>query len=207
MSLRYALLGLLSDGPASGYDLLRTFKHSLANVWPTTQSQIYTELTKLADAGLIEVSDEGPRGRKEYTLTDTGLDDLRTWLTTTEPKQAVRNEALLRIFFLGVIPVNRPTPISRAWKSAPIRRTRSCANSSGRSTGTTATCPDTAASHWNTANASPPRTGSGRAGPSSNCRPRTNSRPAQGRSRPRYGGYTPSPWASTGHDAGNSSSQ
>lgn len=33
MSLRYALLGLLSDGPASGYDLLRTFKHSLANVW------------------------------------------------------------------------------------------------------------------------------------------------------------------------------
>ncbi|APA98983.1 PadR family transcriptional regulator [Nocardia seriolae] len=104
MSLRYALLGLLSDGPASGYDLLRTFKHSLANVWPATQSQIYTELTKLADAGLIEVSDEGPRGRKEYTLTDTGLDDLRTWLTTTEPKQAVRNEALLRIFFLGVIP-------------------------------------------------------------------------------------------------------
>ncbi|MEC3917841.1 PadR family transcriptional regulator [Nocardia sp. CDC160] len=104
MSLRYALLGLLSDGPASGYDLLRTFKHSLANVWPATQSQIYTELTKLADTGLIEISDEGPRGRKEYTLTDAGLEDLRTWLTTTKPKQVVRNEALLRIFFLGVVP-------------------------------------------------------------------------------------------------------
>ncbi|GAB2514159.1 PadR family transcriptional regulator [Nocardia heshunensis] len=104
MSLRYALLGLLSEGPASGYDLLRTFKESLANVWPATQSQMYTELTKLADAGLIEVSDEGPRGRKEYTLTPAGLDDLRTWLTTTNPKRNVRNEALLRIFFLGVIP-------------------------------------------------------------------------------------------------------
>ncbi|MVU78240.1 PadR family transcriptional regulator [Nocardia sp. ET3-3] len=104
MSLRYALLGLLSDGPASGYDLLRTFKDSLANVWPATQSQIYTELTKLAEAGLLEVSDQGPRGRKEYTLTAAGLEDLRTWLTTTKPKPAVRNEALLRIFFLGVVP-------------------------------------------------------------------------------------------------------
>ncbi|GAB0102761.1 helix-turn-helix transcriptional regulator [Nocardia sp. JMUB6875] len=104
MSLRYALLGLLSEGPASGYDLLRTFKHSLANIWPATQSQIYTELTKLAEARLIEVSDEGPRGRKEYTLTAAGLDDLRTWLTTTRPKRAVRNETLLRVFFLGVTP-------------------------------------------------------------------------------------------------------
>ncbi|MTE15263.1 PadR family transcriptional regulator [Nocardia aurantiaca] len=104
MSLRYALLGLLSDGPASGYDLLRTFKVSLANVWPATQSQIYTELTKLSDAGLIAVTDEGPRGRKEYTITDTGLDDLRTWLTTTKPKAVTRNETLLRVFFLGAIP-------------------------------------------------------------------------------------------------------
>ncbi|AYF76964.1 PadR family transcriptional regulator [Nocardia yunnanensis] len=104
MSLRYALLGLLSEGPASGYDLLRTVKHSLATVWPATQSQIYTELTKLADTGLIEVTDEGPRGRKEYTLTPAGLDALRTWLTTTTPKTQVRNEAVLRIFFLGVLP-------------------------------------------------------------------------------------------------------
>ena len=38
----------------------------MANVWPATQSQLYGELNKLADAGLIEVSDIGPRGRKEY---------------------------------------------------------------------------------------------------------------------------------------------
>ncbi|MFQ6394408.1 PadR family transcriptional regulator [Nocardia sp. KC 131] len=104
MSLRYALLGLLADRPASGYDLLQRFKGSLANVWPATQSQIYTELSKLADAELIAVSDEGPRGRKEYTLTDTGRADLRHWLTDTKPKRVVRNEVLLRVFFLGVIP-------------------------------------------------------------------------------------------------------
>ncbi|MEV6769365.1 PadR family transcriptional regulator [Nocardia sp. NPDC051030] len=106
MSLRYALLGLLSDEPASGYDLLQRFKGSLSNVWPATQSQIYTELTKLADAGLIAVSDEGPRGRKEYTISQAGIDDLRTWLITTKPKRVARNEMLLRVFFLGMVPTS-----------------------------------------------------------------------------------------------------
>ncbi|WP_378739017.1 PadR family transcriptional regulator [Nocardia brasiliensis] len=104
MSLRYAMLGLLADRPASGYDLLHRFKHSLANIWSATQSQIYTELAKLADDELIAVSDEGPRGRKEYTITPAGLADLRRWLTETEPKEVNRNEMLLRVFFLGVVP-------------------------------------------------------------------------------------------------------
>lgn len=59
MSLRHALLGLLSERPASGYDLLKRFETSLANVWPATQSQMYTELSKLAAAGLISASAEG----------------------------------------------------------------------------------------------------------------------------------------------------
>ena len=56
--------------PGSGYDLLKHFEKSMANVWPATQSQLYGELNKLADAGLIEVSDIGPRGRKEYRITE-----------------------------------------------------------------------------------------------------------------------------------------
>lgn len=103
MSLRYAMLGLLADRPASGYDLLQRFKVSLANVWSATQSQIYTELSKLADAELIAVSDEGPRGRKEYTITEAGLAELRHWLTDTRPKRVIRNETLLRVFFLGAV--------------------------------------------------------------------------------------------------------
>ncbi|QIS02652.1 PadR family transcriptional regulator [Nocardia brasiliensis] len=103
MSLRFAVLGLLADRPASGYDLIQRFKASLANVWTATQSQIYTELATLADAGLISVSDEGPRGRKEYTITEPGLTELRHWLTETKPKQLARNETTLRVFFLGVL--------------------------------------------------------------------------------------------------------
>jgi DNA-binding PadR family transcriptional regulator len=103
MSLRHALLGLLVDRSASGYDLLKLFNTSLANVWPATQSQIYTELNKLADAGLIAVAAEGPRGRKQYALTDEGLAELRHWLTETEPQHSRRSEVLLRVFFLGVV--------------------------------------------------------------------------------------------------------
>ncbi|GGN65397.1 PadR family transcriptional regulator [Streptomyces albiflavescens] len=103
MSLRHALLGLLSDRPASGYDLLKLFETSLANVWPATQSQIYTELTKLDGTGLITVAAEGPRGRKEYAITDEGLAELRHWLTETRPQRNTRSDVLLRVFFLGVL--------------------------------------------------------------------------------------------------------
>jgi PadR family transcriptional regulator, regulatory protein AphA len=103
MSLRHALLGLLANRTASGYDLMKLFDTTLANVWPATQSQVYGELTRLADTGLAEVTAEGPRGRKEYALTEAGRAELDHWLTETRPEQPRRNETLLRVFFLGLL--------------------------------------------------------------------------------------------------------
>ena len=103
MSLKHAALGLLSRGPASGYDLLQTFHESLANVWPATQSQLYGELNKLAESGLVEVVAEGARGRKEYAITEAGLAELKHWLTEVDPVPARRSEVLLRVFFLNVV--------------------------------------------------------------------------------------------------------
>src|SRR5690242_10078762 len=103
MSLRQGLLGLLGDGPASGYDLLKVFERSLAFVWPATQSQLYGELNRLAADGLIVVSDEGPRRRKEYTITPAGRAELEHWLTDVEPDRVRRNDAMLRVFFLGTL--------------------------------------------------------------------------------------------------------
>jgi DNA-binding PadR family transcriptional regulator len=103
MSLRMAALGLLAQQPGSGYDLLRTFEKSMANVWPATQSQLYGELNKLADGGLIEVTDIGPRGRKEYRITSDGRDELHKWLLSPEVDPPFRDASLLRIFLLGEI--------------------------------------------------------------------------------------------------------
>ena len=104
MSLRHAALGLLSRGPASGYDLLKVFEASMANVWPATQSQLYGELNKLADAGLIEVAEVGPRGRKEYAITDAGRAELHRWMTSPQDDPVFRSAQLLRVFLLNELP-------------------------------------------------------------------------------------------------------
>lgn len=103
MSLRHAVLGLLAESPASGYDLMKTFDVSLAHVWPATQSQVYGELNKLTDAQLIEVVAHGPRGRKEYAITKAGRAELHRWLIEVEPTGPQRHDGLLRVFFLGVL--------------------------------------------------------------------------------------------------------
>ncbi|GAB1646352.1 PadR family transcriptional regulator [Krasilnikovia sp. MM14-A1259] len=103
MSLRHAVLGLLAEKPASGYDLLRQFETSLAMVWPAQQSQVYGELGKLSEAGLIEVTGTGARNRREYGITDAGRAELRDWLTDADLDQPFRSAALLRVFFLWTL--------------------------------------------------------------------------------------------------------
>ncbi|MGW1373279.1 PadR family transcriptional regulator [Streptomyces sp. NPDC002446] len=103
MSLRHAVLGLLAETPASGYDLMKMFNATLSNVWPATQSQVYGELTKLTTAGLVEVAAHGPRGRKEYAITESGLAELRHWLIEVEPGGPTRDDGMLRVFFLGIL--------------------------------------------------------------------------------------------------------
>jgi DNA-binding PadR family transcriptional regulator len=76
----------------------------MANVWPATQSQLYGELNKLAEAGLIEVTDVGPRGRKEYRVTSAGRADLLRWMTNPQDDPPYRSAELLRVFLLGEIP-------------------------------------------------------------------------------------------------------
>ncbi|MHA3018968.1 PadR family transcriptional regulator [Mycobacterium sp. BMJ-28] len=106
MSLRIAALGLLVQHPGSGYDLLKRFEKSMANVWPATQSQLYGELNKLSAAGLIEVADTGPRGRKVYRATKSGRAELLRWLTSPQQDPPYRSPEQLRIFLLGELPAD-----------------------------------------------------------------------------------------------------
>ncbi|WP_033294606.1 PadR family transcriptional regulator [Amycolatopsis jejuensis] len=119
MTLRHAVLGLLADSPGSGYDLLKRFQTAMANVWSATQSQLYGELGKLEKAELIKVSAEGPRGRKEYSITDTGRTELQTWLLDPGPSPVPRSETLLRVYFLGeVSPAQARDYVARHGESA-----------------------------------------------------------------------------------------
>lgn len=102
-TLGHALLGLLAERPRTGYGLLKHFEQSLAYAWPASHSQIYPELARLRDAGLIREGDTLPRGGRPYELTDAGLAEVRAWLRETEPSRTVRSEAALRLFFLWLL--------------------------------------------------------------------------------------------------------
>jgi DNA-binding PadR family transcriptional regulator len=102
MSLRHALLGLLADRPHSGWGLLKHFEGSLAYAWPALHSQIYPELARLREAGLIEQTGSGARGAKTYELTAAGAQEVRRWLREAPPARG-RSDALLRVFFLWLL--------------------------------------------------------------------------------------------------------
>ena len=106
MSLRHALLGLLADRPASGYELTKQFDLSLANVWTASHSQIYPELQRMAERGWVVAGDEGARGRREYEITDDGRAELHRWLVGARSDRSNRNEAMLRVFFLWTLDAN-----------------------------------------------------------------------------------------------------
>jgi len=102
-TLGHALLGVLAEGPRTGYGLVRHLAQSIAYTWPASHSQVYPELAKLREAGLIREGAAAPRGGRVYELTDAGLDEVRRWLRETEPSRTVRDEASLRIFFLWLL--------------------------------------------------------------------------------------------------------
>lgn len=83
VTLRSALLALLSSGPLTGYDLAKQFSSSVGHVWHAPDSQIYPELRKMHAEGLLSSRPVpwGTRGatKTEYALTPAGEDALRQW--------------------------------------------------------------------------------------------------------------------------------
>ena len=103
MSLRHALIGLLAERPASGWDLTRRFEELLGTVWPAGHPQIYGELRKLQDDGFIEIDSEGPRRRKSYRATEAGIAEVRRWLTDIDVDHTLRLEPVLRSVFFWLM--------------------------------------------------------------------------------------------------------
>ncbi|MEV0175867.1 PadR family transcriptional regulator [Streptomyces sp. NPDC050803] len=101
MSLKHAVLAALLEGEASGYELSKVFDVSFANFWASTPQQLYRELERLAQDGLIEarvVQQERRPNKRMFTLTDAGRQELRSF--AAEPVRrpaAMRDELLIKI--------------------------------------------------------------------------------------------------------------
>ncbi len=99
MSLRYALLALLTAQPMTGYDLAKSFGGSVGHVWQAPDSQIYPELRRMHADGLLDAEDVrwGRAGTKtQYSITAAGVADLRRWMTTPIDYPRERDPAHLR---------------------------------------------------------------------------------------------------------------
>src|SRR5882757_1314748 len=82
MSLRYAILGYLSTAPGTGYDLARQFDAGLGWFWSANHSQIYPELRRMTEAGLIDrepIKVTANLDKFTYSITSKGRDELRRW--------------------------------------------------------------------------------------------------------------------------------
>ncbi len=95
------ILGLLSLGARSGYDIKNVVDRSTRFFWAASYSQIYPELKRLEGEGLIKGEDasNGARDRRVYELTATGRQALEEWLLGHTLTMELRDESLLRLFF------------------------------------------------------------------------------------------------------------
>lgn len=82
MTINYAILGILSYQPMTGYDLKKIIQDSTFMHWSGNNNQIYKALVELLDDGFVTnevVYQEGSPAKKIYTITQAGLDELKTW--------------------------------------------------------------------------------------------------------------------------------
>lgn len=97
------LLGLLQAQPAHGYDLVERFRSpdQLGRIWTMSTSQIYAVLKRLEQEDAItgqQISAEDAPARVVYTVTNTGYEQLETWLHEPQPSTSIHR---IRVMFLS----------------------------------------------------------------------------------------------------------
>lgn len=109
MSLQYAIMGLLSYKPMSGYDLKNVFDKSINFFWSAQLSQIYRDLGNLEAKGyvsaIVEAQEKRP-DRKVYSVTPEGRQSFQQWLEKFPPNLTVplRDEFIVHVFFGTQVP-------------------------------------------------------------------------------------------------------
>lgn len=116
-TLKYAILGLLNQQCRSGYDLSAELGGALKEFWSANHSQIYPELKRLTEEGLVEYEVEitgTVLERKVYSLTETGRADFLNWLQQEEDMVATPKDIFrLRMFFSNEMDPQRRRQLTR----------------------------------------------------------------------------------------------
>jgi len=106
---QFAILGMLSLQPMSGYDFRKTSERCLGYFWQESYGQIYPTLKKMLEKRYVSRQRKRSKGKPDrfmYSITDKGLKAFRAWLDQRAAVEKKRNEMLLKIFFGGKSDVN-----------------------------------------------------------------------------------------------------
>ena len=101
-----AILGMVALGAQSGYDIQRAAERSVRFFWALGPPQVYTELKRLENAGLLSGQDEaqGRRPRRLFEITEPGRRALHDWMTGGDiAKLELRDGELLRLFLADAL--------------------------------------------------------------------------------------------------------
>jgi DNA-binding PadR family transcriptional regulator len=106
MSVRHALLALLSEGPKYGLQLREEFEARTGDVWPLNVGQVYTTLQRLERDGLVESDDATEAGpQKGYRITQDGAAELAGWLRTPpDLSSPPRDELVMKVLVALRVP-------------------------------------------------------------------------------------------------------
>ena len=112
----YVILGMLRLGKRTGYEIKQLVDDSTRFFWAASYGQIYPELKKLEDAGLIRgEAEQGGRQRRAFDLTEAGERALDEWLrATSDIGVELRDAALLKLFFADGVGSDDAAAIARA---------------------------------------------------------------------------------------------
>ena len=107
MTIRHALLALLSPGPKYGLQLAQEFEQGTGELWPLNTGQVYSTLQRLERDGLVDAEDETQGPQQKYRITDAGRADLDAWLrsppdTTNPPRDELVMKVLVSLRIPGV---------------------------------------------------------------------------------------------------------
>ena len=99
---RYAILGVLLEGPFTGYEIKSLMGKSTAYFWRESDSTIYPMLKVLAKEGKVQSESAyvGKKRKEVFSITNAGRTEFKTWLASPTGSETPRNEFLLKFFFV-----------------------------------------------------------------------------------------------------------
>ena len=112
LSFKFALLGLLANGPRHGYELKAAYETDLLPSVKLNYGQVYTTLERLSREGMVEcekVNQTERPDKKVYALTEMGRDQLQDWLLTPSAQEVdLRDSTMLKLLLSRQISEERP---------------------------------------------------------------------------------------------------